>query len=299
MTDPGANNRTVAFIGLGNMGLPMARRLLEAGFAVRGSDVSPAARAEFQAIGGQAFDSAPTAVGDSCEIVLMLPNSAIVRDVILGANGIARVLKPGTLLIDMSSSVPVETRKLAQELEAQQILLIDAPVSGGVKRAMNGTLAIMAGGDEAQIERARPLLAAMGSKIVPTGSVGSGHAVKALNNYVSAAGLAAACEATVVARAFGIDPDVFVDALNVSTGRNNATEYKMKPFVLSGTFASGFSMSLMAKDIKIADELADHCGLHAQGIHVAAELWAAASAELGTSADHTEIERVLARARGT
>lgn len=297
MTDRAGDRHAVAFIGLGNMGLPMAKRLLEAGVPVRGSDRSPAARAEFEAIGGQAFETAETAARGSEEVVLMLPNSQIVRDVIFGAGGIANTLKPGALIIDMSSSSPVETKKLSQDLAAKEILLIDAPVSGGVKRAQNGTLAIMVGGDEALIERARALLAAMGSTIVLTGSIGSAHAVKALNNYVSAAGLVAACEATAVARAFGVDPHVFVDALNASTGRNNATENKMKPFVLSGTFGSGFAMSLMAKDLAIAAQLASYFSLDATGIRGAADLWATASAELGIGADHTEIERVLARPR--
>ena len=206
----------------------------------------------------------------------MLPNGAIVREALLGDNGAVQALKPGALVIDMSSSAPMETRRLAEKLAARDIALIDAPVSGGVRRAMDGTLAIMVGGDASQIERARPLLAAMGKSVIATGPVGSGHAVKALNNYVSAAGLAAACEAAIVAEKFGVDPGVLVDVLNVSTGRNNSTELKMKPFILSGRFASGFAMALMAKDLRTASDLAEQLGIDAEGARDAAALWAEA-----------------------
>jgi 3-hydroxyisobutyrate dehydrogenase len=173
--------------------------------------------------------------------------------------------------------------------------LIDAPVSGGVRRVLDGTLTIMAGGDAADVERARPLFEAIGKAIIPTGPIGSGHAVKALNNYVSAAGLAAACEAALIAERFGVDPAVLVDVLNVSTGKNNSTEVKMKPFVLSGSFASGFAMALMAKDLRTAADLARQLGIGENGTGAAAGLWTEASSALGKSADHTEIHRFLAR----
>lgn len=285
----------VAFIGLGMMGLPMVRRLLEAGFKVRASDLSPAARATFSERGGDVFATAREAAEGTGIVITMLPDGAIVREALLGAGGMAEVLAPGALVIDMSSSAPLGTRKLAEELAARGIHLIDAPVSGGVKRAADGTLAIMVGGDPALIERARPLLDWMGRNIFATGPIGSGHAVKALNNYVSAAGLAAACEAAIVAQKFGIDPGVLVDVLNVSTGKNNSTDLKMKPFVLSGSFASGFAMALMAKDLGTAADLAHELGVKAEGADAAAELWADALSELGKGADHTEIYRFLAR----
>ena len=228
-------------------------------------------------------------------LITMLPNSAAVRDAVLGPDGAVSGLSADALVIDMSSSAPLETRRLADDLAARGIFLIDAPVSGGVRRAVDGTLAIMAGGDAGQIERARPLLEAMGKSVISTGPVGSGHAVKALNNYVSAAGLAAACEAVIIAEKFGIDPNVLVDVLNVSTGRNNSTEVKMKPFILSGSFASGFSMALMAKDLRIAADLAGRLELDAEGASDAASLWSEASSALGAAADHTEIYKFLAQ----
>lgn len=298
MTEPAGTAGPVAFIGLGMMGLPMASRLVAAGFQVHASDLSGDARAAFAERGGTAFAAAREAAEGAELLITMLPNGAIVRDALLGANGCADAMRPGGLVIDMSSSAPLGTRALGEELAQRGIRLVDAPVSGGVRRAVDGTLAIMAGGDAADIQRARPLLETMGKAVIATGPIGSGHAVKALNNYVSAAGLAAACQAAIVARAFGVDPEVLVDVLNVSTGRNNSTELKMKPFVLSGTFASGFSMALMAKDLATAADLARELGIQASGAESAAELWAAASAKLGPAADHTEIFRYLERESG-
>ncbi len=300
MTDACAKSATVpvAFIGLGMMGLPMASRLVGAGFDVRGSDLSEQARSAFAANGGTAVADARAAADGVSIVITMLPDDRVVREALLGPTGAVAALSAGALNIDMSSSAPVATQQLAADLALRGISLIDAPVSGGVRRALDGSLAIMAGGDSRAIKRARPLFEAMGKSIFSTGPVGSGHAVKALNNYVSAAGLAAACEASIIAEKFGIDPNILVDVLNVSTGRNNSTEVKMKPFILSGSFASAFSMQLMAKDLRTAADLAGHLGMNADGARNAAELWTRASKTLGKGADHTEIYRYLAASGG-
>ena len=299
MTETGAKSTTgpIAFIGLGMMGLPMASRLVRAGFDVRGSDLSEQARSAFSANGGTAVGDARVAADGASIVITMLPDDRVVREALLGPHGAVAALSAGALVMDMSSSAPVATQQLAADLTPRGISLVDAPVSGGVRRALDGSLAIMAGGDPAAIKRAQPLFEAMGKSIFPTGPVGSGHAVKALNNYVSAAGLAAACEASIIAEKFGIDPNILVDVLNASTGRNNSTEVKMKPFILSGSFASAFSMQLMAKDLRTAADLAGQLGIDADGARNAAKLWARASQTLGKSADHTEIYRYLA-ARG-
>ena len=148
----------------------------------------------------------------------MLPNGKVVRDVLLGAEGFAKLLARGTLVIDMSLSAPTDTISLAKDLGAIGIPLIDAPVSGGVRRAVDGSLAIMAGGPAAEVERARPMFAAMGKSVFATGPIGSGHAIKALNNYVSAAGLIAAAEALLVGRPFGLEPNTIIDVLSAWTG---------------------------------------------------------------------------------
>lgn len=285
----------LAFVGLGQMGQPMTARLLQAGYTVRGHDVTEAARAAFAAKGGNACATAAEAAAGAEVLITMLPTSAVVRDALLGAGNAAAALAPGALVIDMSSSAPLETRQLGEELAARGIALIDAPVSGGVRRAITGELAIMAGGGAAEIERARPILLAMGKSVFPTGALGSGHAMKALNNYVSAAGLSAACEAVIVGQQFGLDPAVIVDVLNASTGKNNSTEVKMKPFVLSGTFAAGFSVALMAKDIRTAADLAAQLGQPAPGLAAAADLWDAAAEALGKAEDHTAIYKYLSK----
>lgn len=295
MTDgPTDVSAPVAFIGLGRMGLPMAGRLVEAGFTVRGADLSPRAREAFAARGGSAFATAAEAAQGADVVITMLPDGAVVRDTLLGSGAAADRLRPGALVVDMSSCAPLDTRRLAADLAERGIALVDAPVSGGVKRAVDGSLAIMAGGAPEAVARARPLLERMGSSVFATGAVGSGHACKALNNAVSAAGLQAACEAVLVAERFGVDPAVLVDVLNASTGRNNSTELKMKPHILSGSFASGFAMALMAKDVGIAADLAADLGVDADGFARTATLWAEAAVQLGRDADHTEIHRYLA-----
>lgn len=292
MTDIGFAG-PVAFVGLGQMGLPMAKRLVEAGFEVRGVDPSPAAREAFAAAGGRATEAARQAAQGAAAIITMLPDGEVVRSVLTGADGLAAGLAPGTLVVDMSSSAPMATRALAEELGRRGLRFLDAPVSGGVRRAVDGSLAIMAGGDAAVLEAARPLFAAMGRTIVHTGPAGSGHAMKALNNYVSAAGLVAAAEAIIVGRRFGLEAETIVDVLNASTGRNNSTEVKMKQFVISESFASGFSLSLMTKDLKAAADLARDMGLDLPQIAQTAKLWQDARSSLPQGADHTEIYRFL------
>lgn len=194
----------------------------------------------------------------------------------------------------MSSSHPSKTKALGADLAARGFVLLDAPVSGGVRKAAVGTLTIMLGGDdEKAMTNVSPVLQGMGT-VVRTRALASGHAAKALNNYVSAAGLAAACEAMLVGKAFGLDPERLIDVINASTGRNNSTENKLKPFVLSGEFAkAGFALDLMAKDVSSAADLAEELGLVLPGLAEARTLWSAASAALGRDADHTEIFRFL------
>ena len=181
-------------------------------------------------------------------------------------------------------------------LEPRGVSLIDAPVSNGVKGAIAATLAIMVGGAPALFERCRPLLEKLGNQIFHAGPLGAGHAVKALNNYVSAAGLVAACEAVIAARRFGLDPGVTVDILNASSGMNNTTRNKVKQHMLSGTFGSGFAVGLMAKDVRTALEVAEAVGGPAAMAKHTAALWSDAEQALGHAADHTAIFRLIDRA---
>jgi 3-hydroxyisobutyrate dehydrogenase len=281
----------VAFIGLGNMGEPMAARLVGAGYEVRGFDNSAEARERVaKTTGLAAADTLEEAVSGAGAVVTMLPTGKVVRAVVEAMRG---SLAPGTVVVDMSSSAPIATRALGGELVSAGFAFVDAPVSGGVKRAVDGTLAIMVGGDDRAIDRVEPLLKAMGRSIIRTGPVGSGHAIKALNNYVSGAGLLAAIEALEVGRAFGLDPNVVVDVFNASTGKNNSTEVKLKPFVISEAYNSGFFLGLMAKDIRTAHALAEELGVEVPLADRCADLWDEAARRLGTNADHTEVYRGL------
>jgi 3-hydroxyisobutyrate dehydrogenase len=280
----------IAVIGLGNMGVPMGACLVKAGYAVTGFDLSVAARGRFAAAGGRSADDAASAAAGAEVVITLLPNGKIVREAV---DNMRPHLKPGTIVIEMSSSAPLGTRKLGEAMIAAGYPFIDAPVSGGVKRATDGTLAIMVGGDPATIERVDPVLAAMGRSIFRTGVLGSGHAMKALNNYVSAAGLVATVEALEVGRKFGLDPALIADILNVSSGKNNTTELKLKQFIISQTFNAGFPLRLMAKDVRTADELAHDLGIATPLADLCAKLWDDAAANLSETADHTEIIRYM------
>ncbi len=287
-----ADQETVGFIGIGNMGTPMARNLAKAGFAVVAYD-SDRAKAEALAAEGSSLSAAPdlASLGARCSVVVtMLPDGDVVRKVMLDDNGdgLAAYLTPGSLLIDMSSADPIGTRALGQALSEKGIGLVDAPVSGAVPRAIAGTLTIMVGSDDpALVERARPVLAGMGEKIFATGPLGSGHAMKALNNYVAAAGFAAASEALIAGERFGLDPATMVDIMNVSTGRNFSTDVTLKPHVVDGAFASGFALALLAKDVKIAADLADGLGLDLPLVRTTSAQWLTARDDLEPGADNT------------
>jgi 3-hydroxyisobutyrate dehydrogenase len=284
----------VTLIGLGNMGVPIGARLVKAGYSVTGYDRSERARQNFNAAGGRTAMDLASAAACADVVLLLLPDGKIVRDVVTVVSAHLR-LDPRTVIADMSSSDPVGTRELGTELIAAGFEFVDAPVSGGVKRALNGTLAIMAGGAAATIDRLQPLFEALGTAIFRTGALGSGHAMKALNNYVSAAGLIATVEALRIGRSFGLDPSLMTDILNASTGRNNTTEVKLRQFILSQSFDSGFPLRLMAKDVRTADDMAHALGLATPFAELCARIWEAAARELGEAADHTEVIRYMER----
>jgi 3-hydroxyisobutyrate dehydrogenase len=223
----------------------------------------------------------------------MLPEGKAVRKVLSGGDdNVAQGLKSGAVLVDMSSSSPVGTRELAAELQQQGFALVDAPVSGGVVKAISGGLALMAGGDDAAIECARPALEIMG-KLFKTGVSGSGHAMKAMNNFLSAATLAITSEAVITGQKFGLDPAVMVDIINASTGRSNSSEHKFPTFVLPRKFESGFFLGLMAKDLRFAKELADSMGSSHELLNTISSMYDKAEADLGFKADNCEIHRWL------
>jgi 3-hydroxyisobutyrate dehydrogenase len=218
----------------------------------------------------------------------MLPTGQVVSELYL-RDGLAGHLRSGTIAIDMSSSEPSGTRRLGAELAQRGIVLIDAPVSGGVPRAALGTLAIMIGGDDpAAIDRARPVLRTMGDRLFDTGALGTGHAMKALNNFVAAAGFAACAEALIAGERFGLDPGRMVEILNVSTGRNFHTDMVLREHVIGGKYSTGFALGLLAKDVKIAADLTRELGLDSPVVRLVSARFDQARDALGYGADNSE-----------
>ena len=280
--------RRLGFIGIGNMGWPMAANLLKAGFEVAVADARPGRAAQFaREIGGRAAHDAADAARSAEAVITILPTSAEVAEVMAA---IKPALTPGALVIEMSSGAPGVTKKLAEELGGG-VALIDCPVSGGVPRARSGELAILAGGAAADLDRAGPVLRAMGTSIHHCGAVGAGQAMKALNNLVSAGGFLIGVEALLIGRKFGLDPTLMVDVLNASTGMNNSTQKKFKQFVLSRRFDAGFGLDLMAKDLSIALEVGRASGTATPFAALCREIWASAAAVLGPGQDHTALAR--------
>ena len=292
---------TVGFIGVGNMGWPMAACLARAGFPLLINDSRREVAQNFvQQIGGSAPDSLRQLAAGSDVIVTILPTSAILRTVLEeGDDNLLSGMRPGTLLIDMTSGVPSVTQVLARRVAELGGVLIDAPVSGGVPRARTGQLAIMAGGDPAAIERAMPVLRAMGSQVLRCGDVGAGQAMKALNNLVSTGGFLIGIEALLIGQRFGLDPGTMVDVLNAATGMNNSTQKKFRQFVLSRSFDAGFTMGLLDKDVSIAMQVARETATPAPVSALVRELIGAALAMFGPGADHTEMARLAERLAGS
>jgi 3-hydroxyisobutyrate dehydrogenase len=278
----------VAFIGVGAMGAPMAACIARAGHALTLYDSVRERAALVATEHGCRVADGLDALADSDFVVTMLPTGQIVRELYL-QRALAQKLRRGAIAIDMSSSDPVGTRQLGAALAAAGITLIDAPVSGGVPRATQGTLAIMIGGDDpAAVDSARPLLRAMGDRLFDTGGLGSGHAMKALNNFVAAASFAACAEALLAGQRFGLDPTRMVEILNVSTGRNFHTDLVLREHVVGGKFATGFQLGLLAKDVRIAADLADELRLDAPLTRLVSERFESARDALGYTRDHTE-----------
>ena len=282
--------KRVCFVGIGNMGWPMAARLVRAGFEVAVTDaVAGRATAFVDQVGGKAVASLAEATKEADVIVTMLPTSVHVVSVV---DEILPSLSSGKILLDMSSGAPAATQKIAGDLGAIGVSVVDAPVSGGVSRAVTGELAIMTGGDAAALDRVDPLLRAMGTTIHRIGPVGAGQAMKALNNLVSAGGFLMAVEALVIGQQFGLDPSVMTDVLNASTGMNNSTQKKLKQFVLSRRFDSGFSLDLMVKDLSIALEVGRNGSAPTPFSALCREMWASAASMLGKGQDHTAIAKL-------
>lgn len=288
--------RRIAFVGVGNMGWPMAARLVEAGYDVVACDAVPDRAGRFaQEVGGEAAGDAAAAARGADAVITILPTSKHVGQAL---DAIGDALAPGTLVIEMSSGVPTATRGFAEALAARGVAMIDAPVSGGVQRARTGELAIMLGGEAEAVRRADPVLRAMGTTLTHVGGIGAGQAMKALNNLVSAGGFLIGIEALLIGQRFGLDPAVMVDVLNASTGMNNSTQKKFKQFVLSRRFDAGFGLDLMAKDVSVALEVGRDTNTATPFAALCRELWVSAQGLLGPGQDHTAVAQFSERLAG-
>jgi 3-hydroxyisobutyrate dehydrogenase len=287
------DNTNIGFIGLGNMGKPMANHLAHAGYNLMVFDISTELSAIVANETGTKVAISLDQLGAFADIIITcLPNGKVVHDLMLGDGQLAESLSSGNLLIDMSSCDPIQAGQLGEQLKQHKIAMIDAPVSGGIKGAQAGTLTIIIGGNKQDVARAMPLLKILGNNVFHTGRLGSGQAMKALNNLCSATGLLIVAEILKAGKTFGLDPEMMIDILNVSTGRNNSTENKVKQFILSDEYEkAGFAMDLMVKDITTAISFAKELDITMPLGSTAAEIWSNALATLGGKPDHTEIAR--------
>lgn len=248
----------IGFIGLGIMGRPMAKNLLKAGYDVTVDSHSPAAAAELEACGAKVADQ-PT-IGSTCDLVLtMLPNAPQVKQVMLGANGVAAHMQPGSTLIDMTSLNPIASKEIAAELAARGIQMLDAPVSGGEPKAIDGTLSFMVGGKQEVFDACKDILAAMGASVTLCGDVGAGNTTKLANQIIVACNIQAVAEAFTLAQKAGVDPEVVYRAIRGGLAGSTVMDAK-GPMMIAGNDKPGFKIDLHIKDLNNALDCAHAVG---------------------------------------
>ena len=284
----------IACVGLGKMGAVLAERLVAAGYDVCGFDISPEARLRFTRAGGRAVTSSTAAIAGADAVVLCLPDAAAVEQVVLDA--LASVEPLPALWVDCTSSLPAVTRRVGERLRNVGSVLVDAPVTGGVVGAREGTLTAMVGGDPPDYERARSLLECFAARVLPAGPLGSGHAVKAINNALSSAALIATAEIAVAGRSLGYPPEATIEQVNRTVARSQNSEVKYPRDVLPGRYESGFTIGLMRKDVATACELTRDLPLPLTAVQRA--LWRTAWAELGPDEDFTRVYELVVRWSG-
>lgn len=292
----------IGFVGLGVMGTPMATHLANAGHALTLHDLDAKLSAALaKTLGGEARAAAtPAEVGARSETVItMLPNGEVVRDVTLGAQGLLQTLKPGSLLLDTSSAEPWITRATAQALAAKGVAMVDAPVSGAQWGAQAAELVFMVGGEAADVQRVRPLLETMGRAVFHVGGLGCGHAMKCINNLITAMTFSATAEGLAIGKAFGLDPMVMTDVLNESTGQSWISKNHIAQRIISRTFDDPFKLELMRKDIGIAMGLAREVQMSVPLSSLGEQLWRAAARQAGPGASISELARWVEGQTGT
>lgn len=280
-------------IGLGNMGGRMAKRLLEQGVEVGVYDLNKEFVQTFVDLGAQAAESPAALASEFQYIITVLPNVFIVKETLTGPKGLMEGFGPESLLIEMTTSIPSVTKELSGMLKKEGFRMIDAPVSGGVKKAEAGTLTVMIGGEAADFDEAKPLMEKLGQNIVHVGEAGAGHTIKALNNMISATTLAATGEAMALGVKLGLDPNKMLEVINSSTGKSFSSDFKFPNQVLTRKFEVGFTLDLMVKDLQIAMSMAEEEKVPMFTSSASFQLWKHAWSKGGGSEDHTAIVKYI------
>lgn len=286
----------VAFLGLGAIGTPMASHLTSAPFELTVWNRTPARADEFAAAhGAKAAATVSDAVRGADVVITCLPSSREVEELL---PAMIDDIPHGALFLDCTSGDPATSRSIAVRLAERDVAFVDAPVSGGVKGAVAGKLTVMCGGDEAAVTRAVPVLGAFGGKIVRCGGVGTGHAVKAMNQALLAIHIWSAGEALATLAKLGVSAEVALDVINGSSGRSNSSENLFPERVLGRRYPRTFKLALLDKDVGIAAGIVREESVPAPFVELAAELFAEAHEELGEEADHVEAVRVIEKRAG-
>ena len=251
-------NVKIGLIGLGIMGKPMAKNMLKAGCDLTVNDLNQAAVEEVVQAGAKAASNEE--IGRTCDVVMtMLPNSPQVKSVMLGENGVAKYMREGTTFIDVSSISPIAAKEIAAELAKRNIEMLDAPVSGGEPKAIDGTLAFMVGGKQEVFDKFKPLLETMGSSVVRCGEVGAGNTTKLANQIIVALNIAAVGEAFMLAKKAGVDPELVFNAIKGGLAGSTVMNAKA-PMILEGNYKPGFKIDLHIKDLNNALEVGHAVG---------------------------------------
>ncbi len=283
------------------MGEPMAGHLAKAGHTLALFDVRAGQATRLAStLPGASAPASPADVARRSDIVItMVPNGEVVRDLVAGPEGLLAGFRPGSLLLDTSSSEPWLTHESGRLLAERGVAMVDAPVSGAEWGAQAAELVFMVGGAAADLARVRPLLERMGKAVFHVGGLGAGHAMKCLNNLVTSVNLLALSEGLAMGKRYGLDPEAMVDVLNVSTGMSWVAQTHIKQRVLSRRFDDPFKLALMVKDIGIAMALARDTATPAPLSEQAASMWRAAAAAAAPDASVSELVRWVERASGT
>ena len=286
----------IGIVGVGKMGAPMARRLLGGGYRVLAYDVRPEAAVEVSRHGAEPCGSLAAVASGSDAVITMLPDPPAVEQAVWGPAGLGASMRAGQVLLEMTSSHPATTRKVAAYLAARGVRVLDAPVSGGVRGAAEGTLCIMAGGPADLLEACRPVLACVGQKIVHVGDApGDGDTAKTINNLLSATAVWGVAETLALGARAGLSPARLFEAVNQSTGRSYTSQAKVDQFMVPHHFAAGFTIAQYLKDLNICLGLAEELRVPMPLAAMLRQLWTLAAAQGMGDQDHTALVQLTER----